>query len=89
MATARIDMRIEDALKQKASKASALLGYASLTEYISKLIDKDASAVIDKYSSFTIEDDCFDRFIAACEKAEKPNEALVKAAEHAKALGIS
>jgi len=39
-------MRLDDAIKLKAEKAAALLGLKSLTEYVSKLMDEDASRVI-------------------------------------------
>ena len=38
MAIARLDIRLDEAIKAKAEKASALLGLKSLTEYIVKLI---------------------------------------------------
>ncbi len=46
MATSRIDMRIEDSLKASAEKAAALKGMKSLTEYVVRLIEKDADQVI-------------------------------------------
>lgn len=42
MATARFDMRLDQKIKEKAEKASALLGMRSLTEYVVHLMDEDA-----------------------------------------------
>ncbi len=39
MATARLDLRIDEEVKAKAEKASALLGLKSLTEYVVRLMD--------------------------------------------------
>jgi len=76
MATARLDMRLDEKVKAKAEKAAALLGLKSLSEYVVRLMDDDASRVITEHSSITVEDDVFDRFMHACEEARKPNQAL-------------
>ena len=65
-------------IKAKAEKASALLGLKSLSEYIVRLIDDNASHVIAQYESITVEDDIFDRFMSACKEAQKPNKVLIK-----------
>ena len=41
MPTARLDMRLNEEIKIKAEKASALLGLKSLTDYVVKLIDNN------------------------------------------------
>lgn len=46
MATARIDIRLDEEIKAKAEKASVLLGLKSLTEYVVRLMDEDATHVI-------------------------------------------
>ena len=79
MATARFDMRLDEKVKAKAEKAAALLGLKSLSEYVVRLMDDDASRVITEHSSITVEDDVFDRFMHACEEARKPNRALLNA----------
>ena len=76
METARFDMRLDAKIKAKAEKAAALLGLKSLTEYIVRLVDDNASRVIAEHSSLIVEDDVFDRFMQACEEARKPNKAL-------------
>lgn len=79
MATARIDMRLDEEIKAKAEKASALLGLRSLTEYVVRLMDKDSTKVISEHSSMTVDKDIFDRFMNACEEAHAPNKALIEA----------
>lgn len=88
MATARLDIRLDEEIKNKAEKAFALLGLKSLTEYVVDLIDKDATNVITKYENVTVENDIFDKFILACEKAEEPNQALVNAVKLSEQRGI-
>jgi len=81
-------MRLDDAIKLKAEKAAALLGLKSLTEYVSMLMDEDASRVISQHETITIEDDVFDRFVKACDSAGSPNKALKDALELTKNSGI-
>lgn len=80
MATARLDIRLDEEIKAKAEKASALLGLKSLTEYVVRLMDEDASHVIAEHESITVKDNVFDEFLEACEKAQSPNNALFEAA---------
>lgn len=79
MATARIDMRLDEEIKAKAEKASALLGLRSLTEYVVRLMDEDSTRVISEHSSMTVDKDIFARFMNACEDADAPNMALIEA----------
>jgi len=88
MATARLDIRLDEEIKAKAEKASALLGLKSLTEYVVRLMDEDASHVIAEHESITIENDVFDKFIEACDKAGNPNKALLKAATFTNECGF-
>ena len=88
MTTSRIDMRIDAKVKAAAEKAAALKGMKSLTEYVVRLIEQDAEQVIREHESITVENDVFDRFIAACDAAQAPNEKLRKAKEFAGAQGI-
>lgn len=88
MATSRIDMRIDDAIKAAAEKAAALKGMNSLTEYVVRLIEQDAKQVIKEHESVTVKDDVFDRFMMACEAAEAPNQKLREALEYSKDKGI-
>ena len=60
----------------------------SLTEYVVRLIEKDAKQVIAEHESITVKNDVFDRFMAACDAVEAPNKKLRKAGDFAKAPGI-
>ncbi len=88
MATSRIDMRIDDAVKAAAEKAAALQGMKSLTEYVVRLIEKDAERVIREHESITLKNDVFDRFMRACEAAEAPNQKLRDALQFTRGQGI-
>jgi uncharacterized protein (DUF1778 family) len=88
MATARLDIRLDERVKKQAEKASALLGLNSLTEYIVRLMDTDSIRVIKEYDGFTIGNDVFDGFLEACETASEPNECLRKASLDAEESGI-
>jgi uncharacterized protein (DUF1778 family) len=88
MAATRLDMRLDQEIKAKAEKASALLGLKSLTEYIVKLIDDDATRVIAQHESIIVENDIFDAFMNACEKTQKPNKALLDATSFTKEQDI-
>ena len=88
MATARLEVRLDKNIKAKAEKASALLGAKSLTAYLISLMDENATKVIAQHESMTVKDDIFDRFMNACTKARKPNQALTDAVVFAKKQGI-
>lgn len=88
MATARLDIRLDEDIKAKAEKASALLGLKSLTEYVVRLMDEDATHVIEEHESITVKDSVFDEFLMACEKSKAPNQALLDAAKFADESGI-
>lgn len=84
MATARLDIRLDEEIKAKAEKASALLGLKSLTEYVVRLMDEDSTQVIAQHESMAVEDNMFDQFMVACEQAQAPNKALLEAAAFTK-----
>jgi uncharacterized protein (DUF1778 family) len=84
MATSRIDMRIDESVKVAAEKAAALQGMKSLTEYVVRLIEKDAQRVIREHESITLRDDVFDRFMSACEAVKAPNRKLRDALKYSK-----
>ncbi|MCV6590282.1 MAG: DUF1778 domain-containing protein [Marinobacterium sp.] len=46
MAITRLDFRLDEDIKARAEKASALLGMKSLTEYVVRLMDEDSAQVI-------------------------------------------
>jgi uncharacterized protein (DUF1778 family) len=55
MATTRFDMRLDEEVKAKAEKASALLGMKSLKEYVVQLMDENATQVIAEHESIVVE----------------------------------
>ncbi len=88
MAITRFDMRLDEEIKSKAEKASALLGMKSLTEYVVRLMEHDAAQVIAEHESIIVKDDVFERFMTACDQVQKPNTALLEAATFSKKQGI-
>lgn len=88
MATARFDMKLDLEIKEKAEKASALLGHRSLKEYVVRLMDEDATRVIAEHESMTVKDDVFDRFMNACDSANQPSKSLREAASFTRKQGI-
>jgi uncharacterized protein (DUF1778 family) len=88
MATARLDLRLDANIKNKIEKASALSGSKTLTEFIVKVLDETSSQVIAKHETMTLENDIFDRFVEACNNAQKPNKALRDAAKYTKEHGF-
>lgn len=88
MATARLDIRLDEEIKAKAEKASALLGLKSLTEYVVRLMDENATHVIEQHGSITVKDNVFDEFLIACEKSQAPNQALLNAVQFTDERGI-
>jgi uncharacterized protein (DUF1778 family) len=76
MANARLDFRLDAKIKSKVEKASALSGVNSLTEYVVRVLDRDASRVIEQHESMSLKGDIFDRFTAACDESSAPNKAL-------------
>jgi uncharacterized protein (DUF1778 family) len=81
-------MRLDEEIKEKAEKASALLGLRSLTEYVVRLMEEDANKVIAEHESITVPDDVFDRFMDACENAKQPSQTLRDAVTFTHEQGI-
>ena len=88
MATARMEFRVDKTLKAKVEKASALTGAKSTTDYVISIMEKEATKDINRHENMTVKNDIFDRFMDACEKANRPNKALSDAAEFTKKQGI-
>jgi len=88
MTSTRIEFRLDEKLKAKVEKASALSGAKSVTEYVLKIMDEHATSVIAQHESMVVKEDIFDYFVDACEKAGKPNKALRDAAAYTKKQGI-
>lgn len=88
MATTRMDIRLDAEIKTKAEKAAALLGMSSLTEYVVRLMEQDATQVIARHEHMTVPDNVFDRFMQACEQSQGPNPALKDALAYTRKQGI-
>lgn len=81
MTIEHIEVRVDETIKLRAEQASALLGFKSLNEYVISLIAEDATQVIKEHENIQIHNSRFDEFMAACDKAPAPNQALVNAAK--------
>lgn len=88
MTTSRINMSIDETVKAAAEKAAALQGMKNLTEYVVRLIEKDAQRVIKEHESITLRNNVFDRFMDACEAAKAPNRKLRDALKYSKGKDI-
>ena len=88
MATARLDFKLDGAIKAKAKKAAVLVKAKSLTDYVVQLIEKDATEIIAQHENITLRNDVFDNFMTACNKVEKPNKALRDALKFTEEQGI-
>jgi uncharacterized protein (DUF1778 family) len=88
MATARMDFRLDEKIKAKVEKASALLGMKSTTEYVISLMDENSTKVISEHESIVVKDDIFELFWNACKNTRKPNKSLRDAVAFTKTQGI-
>lgn len=88
MPSARIDLRIDSEYKLLLEKAAVLSGAKSLTDYIMETIIPVAERDVASANSTELPTAKFDAFIAACEQAEAPNEALKDAFKASKAMGF-
>ena len=88
MATARIDIRLDENIKRDAEKAAAFSNSKNLTEYIVKLIERESKEVIKRNEVTTLEDDVFDRFMKASENPPEPNQKLKDLVKFAESKGF-
>jgi uncharacterized protein (DUF1778 family) len=51
-------------------------------------MDENSTRIIAQHETMVVDDDIFDRFISACEKAEEPNDALMEAARFTEKNGF-
>lgn len=77
--SARLDLRIDPAIKELAARASALTGSHSLSEFVIQAIREKSVRVIEEAEVYRLNSQSFDAFVAACEAAPAPNEALLSA----------
>ncbi|MGI9250342.1 MAG: DUF1778 domain-containing protein [Pseudohongiellaceae bacterium] len=80
--TERMEIRIQAETMRLAERASAVLGCASVTEYVVRLIHENAPAVLERETAITLSDAQFDCFIAACrDEPATPSKRILEAAE--------
>jgi uncharacterized protein (DUF1778 family) len=85
----RIEMRVDADIKQLAERASAALGCASLTEFITRLIRDNAPRILQQKASIQLTNAQFDNFIAICNDTErKPSTRILEAAKRLDAEGF-
>lgn len=85
----RIEMRVDPDIKQLAERASAMLGYASMTEFITSLIRDNAPRILQQEASIKLTNAQFDNFIAICNDTErKPSARIMEAAKRLDAEGF-
>lgn len=80
MATTRLEMRVPLEIKELAEKSSALLGNASLTEFVVQAIREKATQVLTQANTIELSNQQFDAFMTACQNPGKPGKKLLKAA---------
>ena len=85
----RIEMRVDADIKQLAERASAVLGYASLTEFITSLIRDNAPKILQREASIQLTNAQFDHFTSVCNDTEKnPSARMLEAARRLDAEGF-
>lgn len=85
----RIEMRVNAETKLLAERASAALGCASLTEYLTRLIHDNAPEVVSAQAGIVVSSECFDRFVAVCDETEqRPSARIEQAAERLDREGL-
>ena len=78
----RIEMRVDSDIKQLAERASAVLGFASMTEFITNLIRENAPKILQQQTAIEVTNTQFDRFMAICNDTErKPSARILEAAK--------
>lgn len=73
---ARLDLRLDPDIKQLASRASALCGSRSLSEFVIQAVREKALRVMEETETLKLSNQAFDAFWQACEAAPAPNTAL-------------
>jgi len=78
----RIEMRVDTETKTLAERASAAMGCASLTEFMTRLIREHAPEILQHETSIQLANTPFDVFIEACSDSErKPGARILEAAK--------
>ena len=85
----RIEMRVDADIKQMAERASAALGCASLTEFITSLIRENAPEILQREASIQLTNAQFDRFTSICNDTErKPAARIIEASRRLNTEGF-
>lgn len=74
-----MDLRMDPAVKELATRASALIGSKSLSEFVVQAIREKSARVIEEAEVIRLNDEAFHGFMAACEADTTLNEALLEA----------
>lgn len=78
----RIEMRVDAETKMLAERASTVMGCASLTEFVVRLIREHAPEILQHETSIQLANAQFDAFIAACNDTERePSARILEAAK--------
>lgn len=70
---------MDPAVKELATRASALIGSKSLSEFVVQAIREKSARVIEEAEVIRLNNEAFHGFMAACEADTTPNEALLAA----------
>ena len=81
---ARMDLRVDPAIKDLATRASALVGSRSLSEFVIQAVREKAAKVIEECEVISVSSQSYDAFVSACEAPPAPNTALLAAQRHRK-----
>lgn len=76
----RIDMRVNEQVKQLAERAASTLG-CTVTEYLVRLIQQDAPKVLKGETEIVLANAPFDRFALLCKQTKAPSPHILKAAQ--------
>ncbi len=78
-ATQRIDMRVNEQVKQLAERAAGALG-CTVTEYLVRLIQQDAPKVLRGETEIVLSNAHFERFAELCKQSRPPSRRIRQAA---------
>ncbi len=80
--TQRLEMRVDLETKQLAERAASVLGCASLTEYITRLIRENSPKIIQQQTEIRLSQQQFERFMTLCQDTRlKPGKKILAAAK--------
>ena len=79
IATHRIDMRVNEQIKQLAERAATTLG-CTVTEYLVRLIQQDAPNILRNETEILLSNAQFERFATLCKQSRPPSPRLRAAA---------